>query len=108
MRSPSVLANGRSRARAPVATMMCLAASSVILPSLVTVQAIEDKLRTLRPLLTKALRGNKIDDAVAMVDKVLLKDHMGLDDGQIECLRQARTMLFERRKTRARGERGED
>ena len=83
-------------------------ADKLPLPSLLTVQAIEDKLRNLRPLLTKALRGNKIDDAVCMVDKVLLKDHMGLDDGQIECLRQARTMLFERRKTRARGERGED
>ena len=33
MRLPSALANGRSRARAPVATMMCLAASSVVLPS---------------------------------------------------------------------------
>ena len=37
MRLPSALANGSSRARAPVATMMCLAASSVALPSLVTV-----------------------------------------------------------------------
>lgn len=83
-------------------------ADKLPLPSLATVHAIEGKLRTLRPLLTKALRGNKIDDAVAMVDKVLLKDHMGMDDGKIECLRQARTVLFERRKTRARGERGED
>ena len=33
MRLPSALANGRSRARAPVATMMCLAASSVVFPS---------------------------------------------------------------------------
>lgn len=83
-------------------------ADKLPLPSLVTVQAIEDKLRNLRPLLTKALRGNKIDEAVAMVDKVLLKDHMGLDDGQIECRRQALDYAFERRKTRARGERGED
>ena len=37
MRLPSALAKGRSRARAPVAMMMCLAASSVFLPSLVTV-----------------------------------------------------------------------
>ena len=35
MRLPSALAKGRSRARAPVATMMCLAASSVVLPSAV-------------------------------------------------------------------------
>ena len=33
MRLPSDWANGSSRARAPVATMMCLAASSVALPS---------------------------------------------------------------------------
>ena len=38
MRLPSALANGSSRARAPVATMMCLAVSSVVLPSAVTRQ----------------------------------------------------------------------
>ncbi|PAV92831.1 hypothetical protein WR25_24903 [Diploscapter pachys] len=36
MRLPSALANGRSRARAPVATMMCLAASSTVLSPCLT------------------------------------------------------------------------
>lgn len=57
-------------------------------------------LRALRPQLAKQLRSADLDSAVALVDRVLLVEHLGLSRNQVRGLRDARETLFERRRTR--------
>jgi hypothetical protein len=58
-------------------------------------------LRALRPQLARHLRGGNLDQAVALVDRVLLVDHLGMKRTQIKGLREAWDTLFGRRTTRA-------
>jgi adenine-specific DNA methylase len=57
-------------------------------------------LQALRPQLAKHLRGGNLDEAVALVDRVLLVDHLGMKRAQIKGLREAWDTLFGRRTTR--------
>lgn len=78
------------------------------LPSLATLHAAGDDLRALRPQLSVALRQGDLSTAVKMVDRVLLQDHLSIEDDELDALRQARELLFQRRISRSKGERGED
>lgn len=77
-------------------------------PSPATLQAVADRLRNLGPQLAGALRSPNASGAVAIVDRIFLQEHLGLSAGQIDALRMAREVLFLRRRTRGRGERGEN
>lgn len=57
-------------------------------------------LQALRPQLAKHLRAGNLDQAVALVDRVLLVDHLGMKRAQIKGLREAWETLFGRRTTR--------
>jgi adenine-specific DNA-methyltransferase len=77
-------------------------------PSLEAIQAIAAKLSLVRPQLSIALRANDLASAVEMVDRILLTEHMGLPSKDIDNLRSAREIFFNRRLARARGDRGEN
>ena len=76
-------------------------------PSLATIEAVAEKLRHLQPQLAGALRSND-KAATVLVDKILLEEHLGLTTAQVEAIRNARKILFQRRVIRGRGERGSD
>ncbi len=59
-----------------------------------------DALRALRPQLAKYLRSGRLPEAVALVDRVLLVEHLGLKRADVAQLRQAHEMLFARRVAR--------
>jgi adenine-specific DNA methylase len=70
-------------------------------PSLATVQATEAELRALRPQLLKLLRGGKLLQVVARVDRVL-RTAVQLKNHELDVLRAARKALFGRRVARSR------
>lgn len=57
-------------------------------------------LQALRPQLATHLRAGNLDPAVALVDRVLLVDHLGMKRAQIKGLREAWETLFGRRTRR--------
>lgn len=59
-----------------------------------------DTLRALRPQLATHLRNGRLGEAVALVDRVLLVDRLGLKRADVAKLRDAHAMLFARRVTR--------
>jgi len=77
-------------------------------PSEATLRAAQDELRSIRPQLATALRNNDIAAAVKLVDRVVLSGQLGLKSADLFVLREARSLLFTRRKRRARGGRGQD
>lgn len=77
-------------------------------PSFATLEAVADRLRSFQPQLAGALRSSDGNAAVKLVDRVLLEEHLKLSAAQIEAIRKARDILFQRRATRGRGERGTD
>jgi hypothetical protein len=77
-------------------------------PSLSILEAVGDELRALRPQLSVALRNGDINAAVKLVDRLLLRDHLAVKEREIEGLRQARDMMFQRRMTRGKADRVED
>ncbi len=76
-------------------------------PSLSTIEAVADELRALKPQLTPALRSSDVLQAADQVDRVILRRHLRIEESLIEALREARSHLFQRRVSRARGERGD-
>lgn len=77
-------------------------------PAPETIRAVEKDLQLLRPQLDGSLRSGNLTSAMAAVDEVILSGHLGLSDADIMELRQARELFFNRRMTRARGNRGKD
>ncbi|MCW2995011.1 MAG: methyltransferase [Conexibacter sp.] len=57
-------------------------------------------LRALRPQLAKHLRAGSLENAVRLVDRVLLVDHLGMKRETVSAIREARDVLFARRVTR--------
>ncbi len=66
-------------------------------PSFKTLEAAGPQLRALRPQLASFLRSGKWEEAVTMVDRVLLVDGLGMDRVTVKALREARHALFLRR-----------
>lgn len=65
------------------------------------------ELRALRPQLSTALRRSDIMAAVNLVDRVLLRESLGLSAKTVSSLSEAREFLFSRRIARARSLRGQ-
>ena len=77
-------------------------------PSVSLLEAVAEKLSHLRPQLAVALRRNDLQRAVEMVDRIVLKEELDVSDEVISGLRSARELLFQRRRTRGRANRGKD
>jgi hypothetical protein len=75
-------------------------------PSEAMLRATANDLRSARPQLATALRGNDIAAATKIVDRILLTGYLGLKSAEVVRLREARAMLFSRRKARGRRDRG--
>jgi adenine-specific DNA-methyltransferase len=73
------------------------------LPSPDLLRKVGSKLRALRPQLAVALRNGRLHEAAAEVDKIVLAD---VSNDVLGALRSARELLFARRTTRGKGNRG--
>jgi adenine-specific DNA-methyltransferase len=60
------------------------------------------ELSDLLPAVDKAIRARRLQDALDLVDEVVLKGGLGLDSDAIDRLRQGRAQLSERRRRRGR------
>jgi adenine-specific DNA-methyltransferase len=78
------------------------------MPSSVVLADVRDRLKLLQPQIGALLRRNDITPAVEMVDRVILREHLGLSDTKIAGLRKAREFLMHRRMARGRGQNGKD
>lgn len=70
-------------------------------PNIDVLTAIASELELLAPQLSGALRGDRLSDAIAMVDKVVLERHLGISSMEISELSAAREALFTRRLSRS-------
>ena len=59
-------------------------------------------LRAVRPAAVAALRAGDAAGATALVDRVLLREHLGLGEEELTALRLARALLSQRRRARGR------
>lgn len=75
-------------------------ADNLPLPSLTRVKACEQQLRTARPRIAGALRKGDVAAAVGAVDRIILAD---VPEEDLNALKLAREMLFQRRRARGRG-----
>lgn len=78
------------------------------LPSLEVLEAIGPRLRLLQPQIGGLLRRNDITPAVEVIDRIILREHMGLSEAKVQAIRRARETLLQRRMTRGRGQNGKD
>ena len=69
-------------------------------PSLDRVGAARKELESAEPRVSQALRDGNLSEAVAAVDEIVLGD---IPDRDMQALRLARELLFQRRRTRGRG-----
>lgn len=78
------------------------------LPSLDVLAAVGPRLRLLQPQIGALLRRNDITPAVDIIDKLVLREHMGFTEAKLQGIRRARETLQQRRMTRGRGQNGKD
>jgi adenine-specific DNA-methyltransferase len=78
-------------------------ADNLPMPSLRLVEEAADALRSLRPMILRALRGGNQTAATEIVDDVLLTQQTELGRTDLKVLREARSVLFRRRSIRAKG-----
>ncbi len=78
-------------------------ADKLPVPSLAAIEAVGDDLRLISPQVQLELRRGRTDAAVALVDRVLLTQHLGMSHSTLKALRDARTLLFTRRVARGKG-----
>lgn len=71
-------------------------------PSPATLRDVAAKLRAVRPTVETALQAGDAAGATALVDRIVLSEHLGLGDEQIGALRLARELLSQRRRARGR------
>lgn len=78
------------------------------MPSFSVLREIGPRLQLIQSQVAAQLRRNDISHATDIVDRIILRDHLGVTEEQIEALRDARATLFQRRMTRAKGTNGKD
>lgn len=78
------------------------------MPAPALVEAVATELRALRPQLSVALRQGRLQEAVTLVDRVVLTHGIGLAYGELQALREAREVLYGRRITRSGRGNGSD
>ncbi len=76
------------------------------MPSLEVLREVEPRLKRLQPRISALLREADITPAIDLVDRAVLQEIMKTTPHQIAQLRKARTMLFQRRITRGKGQNG--
>jgi hypothetical protein len=75
-------------------------------PSFETIRKVAEELKALKPLLAPALRADDLSRAVEQVDRIILRTCWGISEPTIAAIREAKEHLFQRRISRARGDRG--
>lgn len=83
-------------------------ADLIPVPSHAAVETVAKALRGIAAQVGLALRRDDLAAAVALVDRVLLIEHLGMTFEEIQSLREARKLLFTRRLTRGKSGRGEE
>lgn len=83
-------------------------ADELPLPSLEVLEAVGPRLRLLQAQIGGLLRRNDITPAVDIIDKLVLREHMGWTDAKLQAIRRARETLQQRRMTRGRGQNGKN
>lgn len=78
-------------------------ADALPVPSLSTLSSVEHQLSNVRHALATALRNNNLAAAAEVIDQIVLRDHLKVPDSDINALREARNVLFQRRKSRGKG-----
>jgi adenine-specific DNA methylase len=78
------------------------------IPSEPLLKTVAEELRKVKPQLIIALQQNDLGRAVDLVDRVLLKEALGISEDGIADLRAARALLFNRRRVRGRKSCGAD
>ncbi|MDY7094773.1 MAG: N-6 DNA methylase [Acidobacteriota bacterium] len=78
-------------------------ADKLPVPAPECLEALASELRDLKPSVAQCLEAGDLDAAVKLVDQLLLHDQLGLSNGAIQRLSEARQRLFQRRVTRGRG-----
>ena len=81
-------------------------ADALPIPSFEIIKSCARKLRLLQPQIAAALIRSDLTPATDIVDRVLLHESLGISMKKIEALRQARDLLFQRRMSRSKGQRG--
>jgi hypothetical protein len=76
-------------------------ADKVPMPSLALLEKASDDLRAMRPQLGRCLRNSQLEDALGLVDRVLLVKHLGLSEEDVKSLRAGRVALAARRAARS-------
>ena len=74
-------------------------ADDLPVPSLERIRAVEKELRCIKPQLAQSLRNANLNEAVTAIDKIVLT---GVPDHELENLKLAREVLFQRRRTRGK------
>jgi len=82
--------------------------ASLPAPSEQAMMAVGARLKLLASQIAAQLRSKDSGQAVDIVDKVVLVDHLGFDYGQIKSLRAARDFLMSRRTQRNKGKNGKN
>ena len=72
-------------------------ASNLPVPSEEILSSAKGQLRDLRPQIGRLLRRGALDEAVKLVDRVLLIRAMGMTTAQVHTIREGRAFLFGRR-----------
>lgn len=70
-------------------------------PSVTCVESSGKRLRGLRPQLVQALANNEFDEVVHQIDKIVLREEMGLPQSDIDFLRKGRQLMYQRRLARS-------
>ena len=83
-------------------------ADQLPMPTPATVAAVGPALAALRPQLTTALRRNQLEQAVELVDEVMLSQYLQITAHDLTALRDARDLLFRRRVSRGRAPKDEE
>jgi len=83
-------------------------ADALPVPSPLAVEALGAELSALRPQLASAQRGGQLQEAVRLVDEILLVGHLGLSRRKVKALRDAHADMRARRAARGADPRGTD
>lgn len=78
------------------------------LPSFEVLQEMGPSLRLVQPQIGALLRRKDIGPVIDIVDKLLLRECMGLTEAKVQAIRRARATLQRRRMVRGRGHDGKD
>lgn len=78
-------------------------ADKLPVPSPALLESCAQELRDLRPQLAMHLRNGKLEEAVKLVDRVVLRGALGLGRRELDLVRSARQSMFGRRSSRGKG-----